>query len=162
MDQGTLLYDEDFHAWTQEQAAVLRQAAALRVNVPVDFTNLAEEVEDLGASQRRAVQSDLMRVMEHLLKLEHGSAAEPRSDWRYPVIEHRIHIADILAESPSLRPRLPELCQRAWQSGRRLAAEGLARFPGGAPALPPDCPYSIEQVLAEEWWPVPRHGGEPK
>ena len=47
------LYDEDFVAWTQQQAKALRAAAGSRTNQPLDWENLAEEVEDLGKSVRR-------------------------------------------------------------------------------------------------------------
>ncbi len=73
------LYAEDYYAWTRDQAAALRRLAKERWNGPLDLDHLAEEVEDLGSEVRSAVRSQLRRLMEHLLKLEHARAAEPAS-----------------------------------------------------------------------------------
>ena len=69
------LYEKDFYAWTQRQAAALRCLADTRPNVDLDFPHLIEEVEDLGTSQRDAVRSPLRRIIEHCLKLEYSRAA---------------------------------------------------------------------------------------
>lgn len=74
----TALYEEDFYAWTKNQAAALRRLAAQRWNGPLDLANLAEEVEDLGKTERNAVRSRLRRIIEHGLKLEHSPAPEPQ------------------------------------------------------------------------------------
>jgi hypothetical protein len=79
------LYDEDFLLWTQQQAKLLREAAERRVNFPLDWENLAEEIESLGKSQRSELRSRLMTIIEHLLKLEYSSAREPRNGWRETV-----------------------------------------------------------------------------
>ena len=63
------LYERDFCHWTAEQAAALRAAAARRLDLALDFENLAEEIESLGRSDRRALVSHIKRVIEHLLKL---------------------------------------------------------------------------------------------
>lgn len=65
-------HDRDFYAWTKEQAKALRAAAEARVNLPVDWELLAEEIEDLGKAERDAVRSQVVRVLEHLMKLEHS------------------------------------------------------------------------------------------
>ena len=75
------LYKDDFYAWTREQAGALRQLADQRWNGPLDLLHLAEEVEDLGSEQRWAVESQLERIIEHLLKLEHSPSAAPRQGW---------------------------------------------------------------------------------
>jgi hypothetical protein len=72
------LYDEDFHAWTRDQATALRRLAETRPNDEIDFRHLVEEVRDLGKSERDAVRSQLARILEHLLKLEYFPAQEPR------------------------------------------------------------------------------------
>src|SRR5215207_42459 len=74
------LYDQDFLLWTREQSKLLREAAEHRVNFPLDWENLAEEIESLGKSLRSELRSRL-RTIEHLLKLEHSAAREPRNGW---------------------------------------------------------------------------------
>lgn len=72
------LYERDFFAWTQDQAARLR---ALRPN-GLDVENLAEEVETLGRSERRAVVSLMRRIVHHLLKLEMLAWGSAREHWQ--------------------------------------------------------------------------------
>ena len=83
------LYKDDFYAWTREQAAALRRLADERWNGPLDLLHLAEEVEDLGREQQWAVASQLERLIEHLLKLEHSPSREPRRQWMISVVEAR-------------------------------------------------------------------------
>ena len=61
------LYETDFIGWTEQQARLLRAAAAQRPNLSLDWDHLAEEVEDLGKSHRRALSSQIGLVIEHLL-----------------------------------------------------------------------------------------------
>src|SRR5271156_666720 len=58
------LYERDFHKWLVEQAQALREGN-LR---DLDTENLAEEIEDMGRSENRAMLSQLARLMAHLLK----------------------------------------------------------------------------------------------
>ena len=64
------LYEQDFFRWTEEQARGLRAAAAMRLNAPLDWENLAEEIESLGRSDRRELASRVQTVIEHLMKLQ--------------------------------------------------------------------------------------------
>ncbi len=94
-------YAEDFYAWTQDQAEVLRRLVKERRNGPLDLAHLAEEVEDSGNEVRNAVRSRLRRLMEHLLKLEQARATVPRLDWMRTIANGRAEIADRLA--PTIR-----------------------------------------------------------
>ena len=151
-------YEADFYAWTQDQAQRLRDAAATRLNLPLDFENLAEEVESMGRSDARAVNSALARIIEHLLKLEYSPAKEPRAGWEDSVSAHRDHALADLNDSPSLYGKidLAGSYRRALITGKR----GLARDAIAVPQMPPDCPYTVDQLLDPDWWPVSRHGLE--
>src|SRR5207248_9498293 len=72
------LYDEDFVAWSQQQAKALRAAAGSRTNQPLDWENVAEEGEDLGQSVRRALGSQIRRSIQHVLKLQYSPSGDPR------------------------------------------------------------------------------------
>ncbi|WP_431855545.1 DUF29 domain-containing protein [Azospirillum sp.] len=153
------LYDTDFYAWTQEQAATLRRMAEARVNTELDLEHLAEEVESLGNSDVNALASDLSRVIEHLLKLEHSPASDPRRNWMLSVVEHRGRAQRAAENSGSLRRMLPGLLPNAWKYGRRSAAKAMELFDGFDPAtLPAECPYTLEQILDDDFWPASRHG----
>lgn len=152
-------YEEDFYAWTREQATALRAAAETRTNLPLDWENLAEEIESMGRSDRREVVSRLGRIIEHLLKLEHSPARHPRPGWRRSVVQQRFALDQILTDSPSLKGRVAELMSEAWKPGRQAALFGLEEDGvSDDGALPPECPYSAEQALDGDWWPPNRHG----
>ena len=59
------LYEQDFYAWSREQANALRRRGS-----GLDYDRLAEEVEDMGSAQRDAVESLCLQVLVHLIKLE--------------------------------------------------------------------------------------------
>jgi hypothetical protein len=69
----TTLYETDFVAWAQEQADLARRIAngsavsrSGNVNA-LDLANIAEELESMGRSERRAFASQMRRLMAHLL-----------------------------------------------------------------------------------------------
>jgi Domain of unknown function DUF29 len=152
------LYKKDFYAWTRDQAAALRRLADERWNGPLDLLHLAEEVEELGSEQQWAVESQLERVMEHLLKLEHSRDREPRRQWMISVNSARGEIARRLTATIRNRvePALPDLYRRS----RRNAELALHDHDEAdtARALPAGCPYALDDLLADEWWPANRHG----
>ncbi|NCR99441.1 MAG: DUF29 domain-containing protein, partial [Microcystis aeruginosa L311-01] len=59
------LYDRDYQLWLENTINQLRQGDFQGV----DWQNLLEELADLGKSERRALESLLTRLLEHLLKL---------------------------------------------------------------------------------------------
>src|SRR5512135_1052292 len=141
------LYETDFHAWARAQAAALRTAGARRVNAPIDWENVAEEIESMGKEQAYALESALMRALEHLAKLEHSPAADPRRGWRLSVVRQRLEIEDRLRRNPSLKADLAAMLADAWGGARSLAAQALADHDGIDPAsLPVTCPYTLDQV----------------
>ena len=152
------LYETDFYVWTQRQADALRRLAETRPNVDLDFPHLIEEVEDLGTSQRDAVRSHMRRIIEHCLKLEFSGAVEPRGGWYASIIDARTEIDDKL--SPSLRRDLEEQLPRLWKQARSKADNGLRRFgePDAADLLPTDCPYALDDLLTDGWYPANRRG----
>jgi len=153
------LYETDFYAWTQEQAAALRRMAEARANTELDLENLAEAIEDMGGSDLRALEGDLGRVIEHLLKLEHSPAADPQKKWTISTVEHRTRVRKAIRKSGTLKRLLPELLPDVWDDARKVAAKAMELFDGVDPATLPDaCPYGLEQILDDDFWPANRHG----
>jgi hypothetical protein len=152
------LYDEDFYVWTQRQAEALRRLAETRPNVGLDLPHLIEEVEDLGTSQRDAVRSQVRRIIEHCLKLEYSRARYPRTGWRDSIIDARAGLDDKL--SPSLRRDLKRHLSRLWTQARTKADNALRghREPDAADLLPADCPYPLDDLLRDGWYPANRRG----
>ena len=146
------LYDRDFFAWTQEQAALLRQGAARQQDTHLDLEHLAEEIDSLGKRDRRALTTNIARVIEHLLKLQYARSHEPRAGWETSVDVHRTKALKILADSPGLRRELPNLLGESYHDGRRWAARSL-RSAVDSKAFAESCPYTLEQILDHDWWP---------
>ncbi len=149
-------YAQDFYRWTQEQARVLRDAARAGASLPVDWENVAEEIESLGRWDRREITSRLATITEHLLKLQHSPAREPRPGWQETILRERLTVERLIAESPSLRPDLPEIAVSAWKDSVKLARASLVLH-GEAEAARrvarASAPYSAEQLVAEDWFP---------
>ncbi len=122
------LYERDFVAWTEEQAARLRAAAVARINLPVDWEHVAEEIEDLGRSTARELRSRMATIIEHLLKLRHSTAADPRVGWTVTIARERAEVAELLAENPSLRGRLAETTEGARRIGVLAASAALRGY----------------------------------
>ena len=156
--KATELYEEDFYAWTREQAAALRHMAKDRWNGPLDLRHLAEEIQDVGSERRDAIRSHVRRIIEHLLKLAHSRAKDPRGGWRSSVINARVEIEDKL--TASLRRDLARQLPRLYGRGRLLAANGLEAHgkADAAGALPSTCPYDLACILDLNWYPPNRHG----
>ena len=121
------LYDQDFLLWTREQSKLLREAAERRVNFPLDWENLAEEIESLGKSLRSELRSRLRTIIEHLLKLEHSAAREPRNGWIETVERTRGEAELLLEENPSLRRELADLVDTMFERFAEIAVNDLIR-----------------------------------
>ena len=63
------LYATDFYAWTRHQAQAIRRLKELRLNAELDLDHVAEEIEDLGVSQRDACRSQVERILKTVPKL---------------------------------------------------------------------------------------------
>ena len=152
------LYQTDYYAWTKQQAAELRKLAAARVNITLDLENLAEEAESLGRSDLATVRSQLRRIIEHLLKLEHSPAAERCFGWRESIIDARNVIPDVI--TATLRREVEAELAKTYQQGRRRAEAALMRHGEreAAQALPAACPYTFDQIVGQDWYPANRHG----
>ncbi|HET6468769.1 MAG TPA: DUF29 domain-containing protein [Geminicoccaceae bacterium] len=148
-------YEDDFYTWSQEQATALRRAAKSRANLsdPLDFENLAEEIESLGISQQRELYSRYAVILLHLLKWQYQPGRRSRS-WRASIRTQRREIAELLLISPGLKPKRRAQLARAYIGAREDAAEQT-----GLPIerFPELCPYTLEQVESGDWWPE----GEP-
>jgi Domain of unknown function DUF29 len=145
------LYEEDFVRWTEEQSHALREAAHSGVNLPLDWENLAEEIDDLGRSVRRELRSRIAVILEHLLKLEHAPATDPRQGWMETIARERSEIELLLDESPSLRRDVAAIIAEASPKTARLTTRVLRLHGEDVGHLTPPG-YTEDQVLGD-WLP---------
>jgi type II secretory pathway component PulM len=137
-------YDTDFHAWAQEQAGLLRAGRFSQL----DIDHVAEEIEDLGKRERRALQSRLGVLLGHLLKWRYQPEYANRKSWRATINAQRRLLAQLLDENPSLRAGLPQVIERAYADGLDLA---VAETPLDYGAFPATCPWSGDEILGDHW-----------
>lgn len=149
-------YEDDFYAWTQYQAEVLRSMPA--PDNRFDREHVVEEIEDLGKSERDAVRSRIRRIIEHLLKLAYSPVEDPRLDWITTILEARQSLSDKL--TPALRHDAETTLDKLYADGRKRAAVGLRRHDEGdaAEQLPSVCPWSLDEICREDWYPARSNG----
>ena len=141
------LYERDYFAWVQHQVQALREH---RIE-GIDWENVAEEIEDLGRSERHSIESQMVRLLEHLLKLQYSRGILAKNNargWQLSVRDARLVARRLIEQNPSLRPQLTEMLQFAYQRGR-LAALRKARLPDDA--IPGACPWRVDQVLDDSF-----------
>src|SRR5487761_515981 len=112
-DAQAELYERDYYAWILDQVRALRE----RRTGDLDWENVAEEIEDLGKSEQRALESQLARLLEHLLKFGHAPAAMRRRNqqgWDISIEDARHKVRRSLEGSPSLRSRIGEIFDEAY------------------------------------------------
>jgi hypothetical protein len=161
MTDVSALYDEDFVAWSKQQADALRSAARTGSNHLLDWENLAEEIEDLSKRERQDLASRISTIIEHLIKLGHSPADEPRNGWRQTVRRSRLEIQRILEASPSLRREVPNLATKEARGAVELAMEDMDSRGELSPALQQALKaksyldlfsYTPDQIL-DDWFP---------
>ena len=148
MDNST--YDADILAWSEQQAAVLRDLARSRHDLPneLDLENVAEEIECVGRSEFAAAQSLIRQILAHVIKAVSVPDATPMMHWRKEVIAFHSAIFDHL--SPSMINRID--MDGTWRLARRIAEAELAEHGQAlAPNLPRTCPLGPEDVVDRQF-----------
>ncbi len=145
--QGAARYDADVHAWAAEQVRFLRTGAWSRL----DLDHIADEIADVGRSERHALTSALSVILLHLLKWDHQPTRRTRSG----VASVRNVVEERLEDSPSLRSQLDGLIARAYRRARIEAAGETGRDEDTFPAA---CPYDRMTILTRPipWPPADR------
>ncbi|GFE69379.1 DUF29 domain-containing protein [Chroococcus sp. FPU101] len=149
------LYDQDYQLWIQNTIKHLQQKEFLEI----DIEHLIEELIDLGKSDKKALESNLMILLAHLLKLR-VQADVPESmknSWLASVDEHRKRVLIDLEETPSLKSYLTTAIEKAYSNSRDLAIKESKRAKYGVQIpnennYPLVCPFSIEQILDEDFY----------
>ncbi|MBP2230302.1 hypothetical protein J2847_003605 [Azospirillum agricola] len=139
------LYDRDFYAWANEQAALLRAGQWSAA----DVARIAEEIESMGRSEKRELVSRLTVLLLRLLKWQFQPALRGNS-WRLSIANARDRLVDHLDDNPSLKAKLPDATASAYRYARREASAE-----SGLPEdiFPPGCPWSFETFMAQDFWP---------
>jgi FMN phosphatase YigB (HAD superfamily) len=137
----TTLYEQDFHAWTQQQAELMRSGQLSRL----DLENLIEELESLGKQERQELRNRLGVLLGHLLKWHYQPEARSKS-WLATIQEQRREVQECLEDNPSLKPYLPEAIARGYRKGLDLVNRETPLDPK---KLPQSCPFSNEEIFEQ-------------
>lgn len=138
------LHDLDLNLWLEQMAVALRDRDAMAI----DWQNLLEEIEDMGASQKRALRSYTQRLIEHILKLNYWDSEKERcgDGWRIGIANFREQIIDILEDSPSLNRYLEENYQ-IWfdKSLKKLKSTQIFDLEGSQA-------IALEQIMQDDFF----------
>ncbi len=136
-------YEQDYYQWTQAMVKALKE----RDYASIDWENLIEEIDDMGKSQKRAIESLLMRLTEHLLKLKYWDEEKARNGkhWRSEIVNFRVMLHKRLKDSPSLKTKLDETYKEIFPGCKR-SVEQLFN-------LPEKVELDLNQILDEDWFP---------
>jgi len=143
--QPTELYEYDFNEWIAQQVALLKQGKMGEI----DVVHLITELEDMGKSNLRELESRLIILIAHLLKWQF-QPNQQSSSWRGSINEQRLQLSRLLRKTPSLKRELTHTVAEVYLDALELATDdtGLA-----AATFPTTCPYSIEQLLDKTFYP---------
>lgn len=144
MDRGAA-YDDDIYTWSQEQAAVLRRLAETRRDLPneLDLEHVAEEIEDLGKSEVRTVESYLELLLRHLIKVASQPDSPAVKHWKREAAEQHRRLRKDLKRSMFGLIEPDEI----WTLAANRAEASFDRygdaFIGGLPAI---CPFDLDEL----------------
>jgi hypothetical protein len=144
---ATTSYDKDVILWSQEQGRLLRA----RRFAELDVEHLADEIEDVGKSEKRELASRMAVLLAHLLKWARQPTARTNSR-RSTIVVQRKRIALALKATPSLKPAMRD---PVWQEDTWLDAVAQAQKETGRAAehLPEACPWTMDQAADQDFWP---------
>lgn len=138
-------YDTDVVAWANEQAALLRAGKLSQL----DIENIAEEIEDVGKSEKRELASRMAVLLAHLLKWQFQPGRRG-SSWQRTIKEQRKSVRLRIRKTPSLKVCLAdaEWLEEVWSDAVAKAAEET-----GLDGFPDNCAWSSVQILDEDFYP---------
>ena len=140
-------YGTDLSLWAESRARALRDAGRAGTNLPIDWENVAEEIEAFGRLQARELVSRIRTILVHLLKLQASPATEPRAGWRETIAEQRVEIERVLEDSPSLRQRIGQVIAKELEPARRQVLLALAGYEETARVDVAHISYAEAEVL---------------
>jgi len=138
-------YEQDFYGWTQEQAALLKAGRL----TDLDIDNLIEEVETMGRSEKRALESRLSVLLLHMLKW-HYQPARRGNSWSYTIIEQRLKFQKVLEQNPGLKSEIATVLADAYEYASLKASHETGLRPD---IFPKQCPWNLEQLTDKTFFP---------
>ncbi|MGM3306527.1 DUF29 domain-containing protein [Anabaena sp. WFMT] len=139
------LYEQDYILWIEDIVNKLRN----RDIEGLDFENLIEEIEDLGRSDKRELESRLRELLEHILKRKYVNMPDCYRGWVESIVKQRIGIEDLFADSPSLKPFFSQVFDKAYTNALKIVRKSYPQC-----EFPETWPFSrdLEAMLNVDFW----------
>ena len=139
------LYDRDFYAWANEQAALLREGKL----GDADIEHIAQEIESMGKTEKRELLNQLTVLMLHLLKWRFQPIKRTPS-WEVSIKVQRNGLVDHLEDNPSLKPLIGGAVDKSYRDAvlKAMLETGLPES-----TFPKTCPWSFDQMMDPDFWP---------
>lgn len=136
------LHDRDFNLWIEKTIEVIKSKDVKNM----DWDHLLEEIEDMGASQKRALDSYVQRLIEHILKLRYWHSEQERNErgWRSEVVNFRNRINRILEKNPSLKNYLQSEYSANYQDAVSAMAEKFE--------IPNESYVAVEKIMEKDYF----------
>ncbi len=138
------LYEIDDYLWLEKTIKLLKN----RQFSELDLDNLIEELDALGNESKNRVKSLLEQIIRHLLLLEYWTEELPYNSnhWQSEILSFRYQLNDRI--TTNFKNMLANDLEMLY--GRSLkfveTKTGFKRFPK-------NCPYTLEQLLDENYLP---------
>lgn len=132
-------YSKDFYSWALHNAQLIRSGQLSEI----DIENIATELETMGRNNKRELINRLAVLIAHLLKWKYQSIKRSKS-WVLTIKNQRFELADLLAESPSLRQEVEIKFAHAYEKALILAAAETAM---DEQEFPQHSPFSLTECL---------------
>lgn len=139
------LYEQDFYLWIEITAKKLKAGKFTEI----DLENLIEEIESMGRSEKRALESNLVVLLMHLLKYKYQPEKRSKS-WLSTIFEHRRRLNKQFQDSPSLKKYFLETFAECYQDARQQASieTGLE-----LDIFPLESPFNTDECLNPDFLP---------
>lgn len=145
MQQPLTLYQQDFYAWTQQQANLIQNNTLNSL----DLINLLEEIRDMGISQQNQLENRLVGLLMHLLKWKYQPQKRGNS-WKMSIEYQRLGIKKVLKKNPSLKYQLTERLIEEYPSSVIKASKETKLIKD---CFPKECEWNILQILDDKFFP---------
>jgi Domain of unknown function DUF29 len=141
-------YHSDIYAWSRSQAAALRKLASRR-DLPneLDLEHIVEEIEDVGGSQRAAVESFVRLIFVHLMKAACARSEEPKLHWRSEIIAFHNELMSRFTDAMAQDIDLQRIWDRAFKQAQAALADHGEEI---SPLLRGGCPFELGELVAED------------
>lgn len=144
------LYELDFGEWIDQQVIALKNKDVSAL----DWSNLQEEIESLGVSDKRAINSLTRQLLIHLLLYAYWTINRDfyLSGWKIEINNFRNDLSDFLDSKnyyQHFENNLDKNYNKALKQVNLKAETTNLTF-----NLPLKYPFTIEQILDDDWYPA--------